>query len=131
MSSFVLFSRKCLLTRILKAAFKKQAQFISPLLQFPIPGLGTLISGLIAEDASDVTKVGILQMILNLPWFLLFLPLVIIPFIGALCYLSSIGVYLLVHVCNIAFGVVWGIKTYKVAAAVSGGSAVASAPMEM
>ncbi len=117
MSSFVLFSRKCLLTRILKAAFKKQAQFISPLLQFPIPGLGTLISGLIAEDASDVTKVGILQMILNLPWFLLFLPLVIIPFIGQLTFLASIGVYFLVDLINIAFGVVWGIKTYKVAAA--------------
>ncbi len=130
MSSFVLFSRKCLLTRILKAAFKKQAQFISPLLQFPIPGLGTLISGLIAEDASDVTKVGIVQLLFNIPWFLLFLPLVIIPLVGQIVYLGAIGVYCIIDLINMAFGVVWGIKTYKVAAAVSGGSADASAPME-
>ncbi|KAG9396182.1 hypothetical protein J8273_2534 [Carpediemonas membranifera] len=80
---------------------------------FPLSGLGTLIAGFAAEGKDkDFIIIGIIQLILDIPFFLILLPFVIIPFIGQVIYMAGMACYGLIRVCNIIFGVYMGIKTY-------------------
>ncbi|KAG9392028.1 hypothetical protein J8273_6619 [Carpediemonas membranifera] len=82
----------------------------------PIAGLGTLIGGISGSD-SDIIVLGIVQMMLCIPWFMAFIVVAWIPFVGQVLYLAALATWLIVLVCNVIFGLYWGIVTYKNAAA--------------
>ncbi|KAG9392643.1 hypothetical protein J8273_6000 [Carpediemonas membranifera] len=77
----------------------------------PLPGLGTMIAAFAGDD-SNSKVIGLIQLLLCIPWFLVFIIVAWIPFIGQVIWLLALGTWALIHLFNVIFGVYWGIITF-------------------
>ncbi|KAG9396183.1 hypothetical protein J8273_2535 [Carpediemonas membranifera] len=90
----------------------------------PLTGLGTLIAAYVAEPKDkDIIQLGFFQLLLDVPWFVVLFPLMMIPIVNIVVlpiWFACIFLYLAIRLANLVLGVFLGIKTYTAASQARG-----------